>query len=616
MTLKQKLHTHGWFILINALIAMIIALRYFSFLPELPTDSLSWSFLITSTITQLSLLTFIIGILAIPFLFLPKMTCNIVQAMIAAIGLSTLFIDTSVFSLYRFHINAVVLELVLSGEVVDFPLVVWAMVISGILVLFALQLGLIHWLGKGPVLMRLKLGRKFSYLIFISLISANALHIWASAYAYQPILSIVRYLPLYYPATANRFMEKHGWLDKEAFNQRKSMIIPLKSDLNYPRKPLTTIAVEKPLNIMIIAIDAWRFDTFTQENTPNLWNMAQTHSAAIFNNNISTGNATRAGIFGLFYGIPSTYWQSFLANRRSPVLMDRLQQLNYELGIFASAQLTSPEFNQTVFVNVPNLRIKSTGERVIERDQSLTNDWLTWDKNRDHSKPAFSFLFYDSVHGFDFPKDYPHKFEPMWSKVNHLELNNDTDPQLYFNLYKTSLHFVDSLIKQVIDRLEATGDIDNTLIIITSDHGEEMNDNKQNYWGHNGNFTNAQVHTPLAIFGPGFNKNRLQRDPNTMTSHQDIVPTLMKNYLGVTNPIEDYSTGQDLLATPSERPWIISAKYSGYAIITDQTILEVRNVGDYSYLNKQNQELNGKKINYQHLQQAIKQMSYFNLADK
>lgn len=39
-TFKQKLHAHGWLILINAILAMLISTRYFQFLPEFPSDSL------------------------------------------------------------------------------------------------------------------------------------------------------------------------------------------------------------------------------------------------------------------------------------------------------------------------------------------------------------------------------------------------------------------------------------------------------------------------------------------------------------------------------------------------------------------------------------------------
>ncbi|CAM3873396.1 Inner membrane protein YejM [Vibrio aerogenes CECT 7868] len=611
MIFRQKLHSHGWYILFNSLILIAVSLRYLSFLPEWPVDFLGNVYLVVSVIGQMTLLAAIFGALSILFLFLPGWSKTMMQATVATLGISALFIDTSVFSLYRFHINFVVLNLVLSGQIVTFPWVVWATVIGGVSVLFAAELWLIRWLDTRPALLSFKLGRKFALIVFCCLLSTNLIHIWASANVYRPVTTLTRYLPLFYPATANSLMRKMGWVDREAIDRKKAMRMQTKTSLNYPLNPLETSDVKKPVNIMLLAIDTWRADAFSQEVTPNMWQIAHQHHAARFNNHLSTGNATRAGIFGLFNGIPSTYWQSFLANTQPSLLIQRLQALNYNMGIFTSARLNHPEFDKTVFASIPNVRIGTIGGRNYRRDQKMTKDWINWYKNRDKTRPTFSFLFYDAVHGFDFPPTYPHKFTPMWSKVNHLELNNDTDPDLYFNLYKNSVNFVDSLVKKVFAELQASGELDNTLVILTSDHGEEMNDNKLNFWGHNGNFTDAQVKVPFVVFGPGFDQSKTSWDPNTVTSHADMVPTLMKHYLGVTNPVSDYSTGVDLLGEEIKRDWIISAKYSGYAIITKDTILEVLGSGDYSLMDKTNRPLKDQNINYQHVQQALEQISRY-----
>ncbi|EHS1184735.1 DUF3413 domain-containing protein [Vibrio vulnificus] len=609
MSFKQKLHAHGWFILINALVLMLIASRYFAFLPEFPTDPLGITFILAGTWGQMTLLAAIIGLVTIPTLFLPKPFRNGTQALIASLGVATLFIDTIVFAQYRFHINAVVLELVMSGQIVSFPLITWLMVIGGVALLLAAQWWTIRWLENGAPVRALKLGRKFALLTFAALLATNAIHIWAAAHAYQPVTTVKRYLPLFYPATADKFMRKQGWVDEEALERQKALAFKRKNDLNYPLAPLQTQPVEKPLNIMLLVVDSWRADTFNADNTPNMWKYAQ--SGVVFNNHIATGNATRTGIFGLFYGIPGTYWHGFLANQQSPVLIDRLQALDYQLGIFTAAQLRKPEFNQTVFTKVENLRIGSEGSRPSELDADLTQDWLAWYDQRDKSKPTFSFLFYDAPHGYDFPADFEPKYEPMLKEVNYLKLNNDTDPTPFFNRYKTSVRYVDSMATKVLDKLKESGDLENTLVIITGDHGQEMNDNKLNFWGHNSNFTDAQVNVPFAIFGPGVDAAKMQWSSEALTSHQDVVPTLMKHYLGVTNDVKDYSVGEDLLGDAVKRDWIISSNYSGYAIITDDNILEVSGGGQYQFMDKTNRQLKDKQPNFTYLQQALEQISRF-----
>lgn len=608
MTFKQKLHIHGWYILINALVLMLISTRYFAFLPEFPSEPLGAIFIVVGAFGQMTLLALVVGILALPALLLPQKARTSVQALIATIGVVTLFIDTIVFAQYRFHINAMVLDLLLSGQIVSFPLVTWVMVLVGVSIAFAIEFVVLRWLEKGPEIRTRKLGRKFAFLTFLSLLATNGIHIWAAAHAYQPVTTVKRYLPLFYPATSNSMMRKYGWIDEQAIERQKALTLNRKSDLNYPLSPLKTKTIEKPVNIMFLVVDSWRADTFNAENTPNMWKYAE--QGVNFHNHIATGNATRTGIFGLFYGIPGTYWHGFLANQQSPVFMDRLQAMGYDIGIFTAAQLRKPEFNQTVFTNIDNLRMSSVGDTPSELDADLTKDWLNWYDARDKSKPAFSFLFYDAPHGYDFPKDYAHKYEPMLKEVNYLKLNNDSDPEPFFNRYKTSVHYVDSMAKKVLDKLQSSGDLENTVVIITGDHGQEMNDNKLNFWGHNGNFTNAQVNVPFAMFGPGISKDNLKWQSSDLTSHQDVVPTLMKHYLGVTNDSKDYSVGEDLLGERIKRDWVLSSNYSGYAIITDSSIVEVGGGGQYQYLDKSNRPKEGE-MDFDNVQAALEQISRY-----
>ena len=90
--------------------------------------------------------------------------------------------------------------------------------------------------------------------------------------------------------------------------------------------------------------------------------------------------------------------------------MQELKKQDYEFGIFASAKLTSPEFDQTLFANVDNLRTHSTGDKSYERDLDITKDFIDWHSKRDKSSPYFSYMLYDAAHGFSIPKDFPQEF--------------------------------------------------------------------------------------------------------------------------------------------------------------------------------------------------------------
>jgi hypothetical protein len=606
MAVSSKRSVFGYFLIINIFISIFLSLRYFSFLPEFPTDILGVSFIVTSLIGQMALLGGVLGVIVFFFAFLPRKVFYLFVSLFASAALFLLLIDTFVFAQYRFHINEVVLKLVFSGDVVDFSILTWLIAIISFFVILSVEYFLLNFLTTRTGKMIKK--RYFVSLFFLCILASNIIHIWAVANAYQPVTISKSYLPLFQPATANGFMRKHGWIDEEALAQQKALSLKVSSNLNYPIETLSTVSVDKPVNILFLVVDSWRFDTFNADNTPNLWSYAQ--DGVAFSNHMSTGNATRTGIFGLFYGLPGTYWQAVLSNQKSPVFMDRLQELQYQLGIFASASLTDPEFNRTVFSKVNNLRLRSEGDSPAKRDESLTEDWLRWYQLRDKSKPTFSFLFYDAPHGYDFPSDFDKKYEPMLSTVNYLALNNDTDPTLFMNRYKTSVRYVDDLAKKVLDELKRSGEAENTIVVITGDHAQELNDNKLNYWGHNSNFTAAQIHVPFVIVGPGFSSMNSSIS-HTLTSHEDVVPTLMKNYLGVSSPVDNYSEGIDLLHDNSRRDWVLSSSYSGYAMISDDSILEVGAGGQYKIYDLTNRVKKEAEPNYIYLKEALESISRF-----
>lgn len=607
MSGNSKYSRYGHFILVNAVLAVVIGLQYFSFLPELPADGLGRSFLVLSAFSQMTLLACLAGLFLLPLLWLPAKARRLAISAGATLAVICLAIDTAVFSQYRFHINAVVLELIMAGQIVSFPWTMWLLVMGGALLVWLLEWGLLSWLEARQMLGRWNIGRWFAAGALGALVASNGIHVWAAAHAYQSITQVKRYLPLFYPATATSMMRKRGWVDEAALEKQQLLTLQKhSSDLHYPLRPLETAVVERPVNIVFLFIDSWRADTFNADNTPNLWKFAQ--SGMLLNRHISTGNATRVGIFGSFYSLPGTYWHSVLDNHASPVFMDRLQAMDYQLGIFASAQLANPEFSRTVFSRVPDLRVQSAGKTVVARDQEITREWLQWFKARDRNRPSFSFLFYDAPHGYDFPKDYPHRYEPLLEEVDYLKRNANSDPIPWKNRYKTSVHFVDSLARQVIDQLTASGEMKKTVVVITGDHGEEINDNGLNYWGHNSNFSDVQVHVPFAMVGKNIAAGAPWQDQ--FTSHADIVPTLMKNYLGVQNPLGDYSTGEDLLGQPTDRQWLLTSGYSQYAVITRQDIVEVGAVGQYQYVGKNYRPREGQP-NFAYLQQALEQMRRF-----
>lgn len=119
-------------------------------------------------------------------------------------------------------------------------------------------------------------------------------------------------------------------------------------------------------------------------------------------------NGTREAVFGLFYGLYGSYWEAFLHARQPPLLMDRLQELDYQLDLRTGATFTYPEFDKTVFTTVPPdlLHEASAALPAWQRDQRNMDALLGFLQQRDPARPFLSFLFFESTHAsYAFPEE-------------------------------------------------------------------------------------------------------------------------------------------------------------------------------------------------------------------
>lgn len=598
------------FVLINIFISSIITIRYF----WVPGSSFSWDgsfFSLLAVLGHFFSVYLLLFILCFPFIWVKRTLSNICLAALFSLLQIVLYVDTIVFQQYRFHINESVLSMVFSGQVVDFSTITYVLMFLLILLSFGAEYLILYLLDK-------KFSQKRSRILIVSTVFlfgcffiSHLIHMVAFYYAYSPIMIVKEYIPLYRPFTSKKIM---GLFDKSG--QRKTLIEKENqhATIYYPKNELMINPHNTTTpNIMFIVLDSWRYDTFSQEISPNTYHFVKQNNGIIFNNHYSTGNATRTGIFGLFYGIPGTYWDAFLRNRIPSLFITTLQKENYNIGIFTSAKVTAPEFDRTAFLTIKNLRISSKDGSASSRDKQLTDDWLNWYKSRDTSKPSFSFLFFDAPHAYDFPNYFEVKFNPI-GELNYMALSNDTDPVPIFNRYKQSVYYDDYLLQKVYDELERTGSLDNTLIFITGDHSQEMNDNNLGFWGHNGNYTDAQTKVPFIIVGAKDLKY-ITDNINKFTSHEDVVPTIMRHYLHVENDISDYSTGYDLFSPIIDRDWLLMSNYSSYAVRTTDNIYFVNRLGISHYFDCHNNQVD-KTPDYKTIQAAMNDMRYFFQAQK
>lgn len=567
----------GWLVLTTLSLLLLVAFRYFEVidLDARPASLLFRAIMLVAhftTLTTVWLLPVLVGILLCPR---PQIIIPL-GVFFAATAVAALMIDTQVYQLYRFHINAGVLNLLFGGaarETFVFSSAMYAqaaLIAATILAVLITASGLL-WLRAIARPRHRTISRAAASLLVAAVVTFHSMHIWADAVAYEPFLEQTEVLPMRYAATAKRLLRSRG------VDLGTMQTIPMDEaqgarELSYPLRPVTCHAPEDPPNVIVIAIDSWRFDELNAEVTPNIESFGR--RSARFLDHYSGGNATRIGMFSLFYSIPGTYWHRVLAERQGPVLIEQLSQLNYDLQVFRSAPLYSPEFDRTVFSQLEGVRTRSDGNGPAEWDRDLTNDFLRYLQSRTGTSPFFALLFYDAPHSFDHPHDYPAKFQPAAAQVNYLQLDTDTDPLPLLNRYRNSLHYVDSLIGEALSALESRGLLENSVVIVTGDHGQEFNDSGQNYWGHASNFTRFQTSVPLLVYAPGIAPKTYRH----RTTHFDVMPSVMRNHLGCEDPFSTYSVGHPLFE-PGGRETIVMSEYSDFAIMNGNHTAVVRKHG-------------------------------------
>jgi len=182
----------------------------------------------------------------------------------------------------------------------------------------------------------------------------------------------------------------------------------------------------------------------------------------------------------------------------------------------------------------------SWNENGAGRAGETVDEYLRWlDENRGNPAPVFCLMHLYDVHS---PYDPPAPFDSLycpggsggvvgWSfdSLTHA-VTNPEDRDHLVNLYDGEISWVDSQIGRLISELHARGLDENTLIIITADHGEEFLEHGG--WGHSHALWQEILHVPLIICGPGIPSGAVD---SINAGQFDILPTVC-GYLDIEPP--------------------------------------------------------------------------------
>ena len=551
------------FLGLNFLLSLAICAGFLFFAGGHP---LELAYVSAALVSNTVMLYAVLALLAAPLFLFPA--GRVLAAVLTGVFQMALVTDLAVYKIFKFHLNSMVLNLVLTPGGLDSLDQGWGTKL--LFVVLSAALGAAQWyfwrlsgsLAARPAMGGRRVLALVAGLMFFVL-ADKGLFAWGTLYDSPYITRNAQLFPLYQPLRIRSFASKYLGvkLDKEV----KGGIDLKYSGLDYPKRPLEVKPPAKPLNFLIIIVDSLRSDMLNRETMPETWALGK--ESLVFESHYSGGNCTRFGIFSILYGIYGNYWFSMLGEQRGPVLIDVLKDQGYDLRLFASAKLSFPEFNKTCFVNVPREGIydEPRGADGAEKDSDISGRFTEYLKKRDGKKPYFAFIFYDASHGnYDYLPGFE-KYKPSFG-VSQLALNSGNVGGLS-NKYKNSIYFDDHLAGGIIKAVRGTGGLKDTVILVLGDHGEAFLERGR--YGHNQGYSPEEVRVPLVLYVPGRAPGRIK----TPTSHLDIVPTLLP-LAGVQNPAADYSSGRSLFEA-GPRPFVAAASWDSAAIIKEDRILEM-----------------------------------------
>jgi arylsulfatase A-like enzyme len=159
-------------------------------------------------------------------------------------------------------------------------------------------------------------------------------------------------------------------------------------------------------------------------------------------------------------------------------------------------------------------------------NQSALN-WIDKD-----DKPFFVFINYFDVHDpYTPPEPYLSKYaQTQGGLINGFveRYHPDLTPeqlQSEIDAYDGSINYVDDQIKALFTELEFRGKLDNTIVIITSDHGESLGEH--GLLQHSASLYRQEIHVPLIVWGAGAPSGKVIDTPVSTTAIPSTVLQLL-----------------------------------------------------------------------------------------
>jgi arylsulfatase len=329
--------------------------------------------------------------------------------------------------------------------------------------------------------------------------------------------------------------------------------------------PTAAPLMEAPQNVILIVVDSLRSDHmstygYPRETTPNLDQLVAENGVR-FTSAIATASWTCPSNASLFSGkMPGTVGATYanMGNslpRRETVLAEYLDQAGFLTAGFVNNPCVSAKFGfsqgfqffEDSFIEREDI---STSNKVRAPEMNAAAiQWLEqyW-VNAEGEKPrVFLFIYYMEPHVWHnppapfntlFDPDYTGPITPELfgigkeAAAGQLALS-ERDLQNRLALYDGEIAYWDSQLPTLINYLSQTGFLQDSLLIVTGDHGELMGE--YGYWTHGTGLQEELLRVPLLMMYPG--AIPAGTSVSSPVQMMDIMPTIL-DWVGLPIPAD------------------------------------------------------------------------------
>jgi arylsulfatase A-like enzyme len=295
-------------------------------------------------------------------------------------------------------------------------------------------------------------------------------------------------------------------------------------------------------NLLVISIDTMRADHlgcygYDRPTSPNLDRLAS--RALLFKDVLAQSSTTAPSHRSLFSG--RFVYQHRNTLKGIPVMAGLLSTAGYQTAAFVDGGQMRPQFGFSkgfasyVTTNGRHLAGAQVGGGLAVINP-MVEEWIA-------TRPDGRFFLFVHTYDVHCPYTPPEPYRSMFlSGLSPSFEVEDKCGAAYFNgldlgphdfeyiaaLYDGGVRYTDAKVQEILETVRRNGLVEDTVIVITSDHGESLGERRA--VGHN-NIYDVQLKVPLIIALPSGRARVIE----TPVQSVDILPTLL-SILGVESP--------------------------------------------------------------------------------